>query len=111
METDTPFSPRMVVWFASCYFAVVVPPAFAQELRPVIEDRVGGETVYPALPDEDAKARSGWEFGAMVALAYDDNIFLSATAPEADTVISVAPQIAYRRGDPDEGEGLRREGG
>lgn len=106
MQIKKPLSPRMVVWIASGVFATIAPPAFSQEYRPAVDDRVGGEEIYPLVPDEDVKPTSGWEIGALLSVAYDDNIFLSSTDAESDMVLNVAPQIAYRRGDPDEGEGF-----
>ena len=43
--------------------------------------------------------------GIAISAAYDDNIFLSATAPKADFVVKVAPSVAYRKGDKATGEG------
>lgn len=45
------------------------------------------------------------EVGVILEAAYEDNIFLSSTDPEADGVIRVSPSIAYRKGDTESGDG------
>lgn len=96
----------MVVWIASGLIAMDVPPARSQEYRTAVDGRVGVEEVYPVIIDETPEPAEGWEFGAMVSAAYNDNIFLSSTRPEDDFVFRAAPRIAYQRGTPDEGEGF-----
>lgn len=105
----------MVVCLVSC--AVAGPGAFVrgQEYSPVVEDRYDTAVVQalPGVNDDVDTKRGGWDLGAIVAIAYDDNIFLSAEQPEADTVVRAAPVIAYSHGDPAEnaGEGTFIKGG
>lgn len=93
-------SPRMVASLAFCTFAVRTGSLHAQEYSPVVEDRFETGVVQP-LPvvEEDPQQRGGWDLGAVISAAYDDNIFLSATDPESDVVFRVAPTVAYTKGD------------
>lgn len=76
--------------------------AHAQQYAPVVEDRFDTAVVQPAPPIEEVTGkRDGWELGAIISLAYDDNIFLSASNPESDAALRAAPSMAYRKGDSD----------
>ncbi len=77
----------------------------AQEVSPVVDDRVEAiDAVVAAVPQSEER-RGGWNLGAVVSAAYDDNIFLSKANPVSDTVYRIAPSVAYTRGDAKEGEG------
>ena len=85
--------------------AGALTPVHAQEVSPVVDDRVeAGDRVVPTVPQSDER-RGGWDLGAVVSAAYDDNIFLSRTNPASDTVYRIAPSVAYTQGDAKEGEG------
>lgn len=94
----------MVVWLALC---MMVPAAsvLAQEYATVVDDRVVADVVQPAPVAAPAKQRGGWDLGAVISMAYDDNIFLSSSKPESDVIYRVAPTVAYTKGDEKEGEG------
>lgn len=95
----------MVCRWSACVFASVAACASAQEYSPVVDDRVEAGELQPPLADFEEKRRGGWEIGAVISAAYDDNIFLSATKPEKDTVFRAAPVVAYTKGDENDGEG------
>ncbi len=69
-----------------------------------VEDRVGGVEWTPVRDETPVEAETGWDLGLVLEAAYDDNIFLSATAPESDLVISVTPRVGYIAGR-DDGQG------
>ena len=95
----------MVVWLVLCVSASVVPSSLSQEYSPVVNDRVEVPNVQPIVEEEPAR-RGGWDIGAVISAAYDDNIFLSADKPESDMVFRAAPTVAYTKGDDGkEGEG------
>lgn len=76
----------------------------------VVDDRVeGGDGIVPlGEPGENGyeeEKRGGLEIGAVLATAYDSNIFLSRKDAESDTVTRVGPAVAYTQGDSREGEG------
>lgn len=95
----------MVMWMVSCMFAGSSATVLAQEYSPVIEDRVESPESQPPLADATGERRGGWDLGAVISAAYDDNIFLSSSKPDADMVFRVAPTMAYTKGDQKEGEG------
>ena len=101
----------MVGWLACCMFAGSGASVSAQEYSPVIEDRVESSEVYPPLVEDLVEKRGGWELGAVISAAYDDNIFLSSDAPESDMVYRLAPSAAYTKGDAKNGEGFFIKGG
>ncbi len=97
----------MVVGLFSCMFAGLAAAVRAQDYSPVVEDRFETAVVQP-LPGANAdteEKRGGWDLGAIISAAYNDNIFLSASKPEEDTVIRMAPVVAYTQGDDSEWEG------
>ena len=115
MILKKPWSPRMVVCLVSCLIAGPAAFVCGQEYSPIVEDRYDTAVVQP-IPgvNESGDAKGGgWDLGAIVAIAYDDNIFLSADRPESDTVVRTAPVIAYSQGDagPNGGEGAFIKGG
>lgn len=73
-----------------------------------IDDRIGG-VEWTAPRDELAEPPDeGWDLAVVLEVAYDDNIFLSTTAPETDLVVTVTPKIGYIAGRADaEGAYLR----
>lgn len=95
----------MVVGLALFLFASLASSVHAQEYAPVVDDRVEPRVVPAPAAMAEAERRGGWDLGLVVSAAYDDNIFLSATSPEADMVLRVAPTAAYTQGDGREGEG------
>lgn len=99
-----PYPPRMVVRLALCMMAPAAT-VLAQEYATVVDDRVVADVVQPAPVEAPAKYSSGWDLGAVIAMAYDDNIFLSSSKPESDVIYRVAPTAAYTKGDDKEGEG------
>jgi hypothetical protein len=115
MFVSKPLSPRMVVGLIACSLAGPAAALRAQEYSPVVEDRYDTAVVTPMSGVNDAAddKRGGWDLGATISAAYDDNIFLSADKPEADTVIRLAPVVAYSHGDDSvwEGEGVFIKGG
>ena len=105
----------MVAGLTACSLAGPAASIRAQEYSPVVEDRYDTAVVtpMPGVNDGADVRRGGWDLGAIISAAYDDNIFLSASRPEADTVIRLAPVVAYTQGDDNEweGEGLFIRGG
>jgi Putative beta-barrel porin 2 len=96
----------MVVLTMACLSAFAATPIRAQEVSPVVDDRVESDVVEaPAVPVSEVERTSGLDLGVVISAAYDDNIFLSKTKPESDMVYRVAPSIAYTQGDEEEGEG------
>ena len=110
MISLTPCPPRMVVVTMACISAGILTPVQAQEVSPVVDDRVeaSGEMV-PAVPESEAPVdetgRGGLDIGVMLSSAYDSNIFLSKKKAVSDTVTRIGPDIAYTQGDSKEGEG------
>lgn len=95
-----------MVWHLTCcFFAGMAAFTSGQEYSTVVEDRVETGNVQPPLVEDDEVRRGGWEIGAVVSAAYDDNIYLASKNPESDTVIRIAPTVGYAFGDPKEGEG------
>ena len=88
-----------------CLLADATSSAIAQEYSPVVDDRVETGDAQPPLVETQTELREGWDLGAVISAAYDDNIFLSATKPESDMVFRAAPTVAYTKGDAKEGEG------
>ena len=77
-----------------------------------VADRVEGSVDENAwippreTPPYREPQREGFRLGVEMSVAYNDNIFLSATAPEADFVSKVTPSIVYAKGDPGAGGGF-----
>lgn len=94
----------MVVCLACCIHAVPVASVFGQEYSPVVDDRFETVVSQPeaAPPVETGGPKGGWDLGAVISAAYDDNIFLSATDPKKDQVLRFSPTVAYSKGDEDE---------
>lgn len=89
----------------ACISASVLTPVHAQEVSSVVDGRVdSGVGAVPSV-SPGAEHRGGWDLGAVISAAYDDNIFLSNTSPTADMVFRIAPALAYTQGDAKEGEG------
>ena len=85
--------------------ASVLTPVRAQEFTTAVTDRVEPEVESVPTLSGSGLRRGGLELGVVVAVAYDDNIFLSKKDPESDTIIRLGPAIAYTQGDIEEGEG------
>ena len=97
--------PRMVALMMACISAVVWLPVRAQEVSPVVDDRVeSGGAVIPVIPQSEER-RGGLELGAVVSAAYSNNIYLSSSNPTSDLVVRIGPAVAYTQGDSKEGEG------
>lgn len=92
--------------------AGVLAPTSGEELTPTAPGRLEGEVdsriVPQAGPRLDGlageKRTEELKMGIAISAAYDDNIFLSPNA-QSDFVVKVSPAIAWRKGDPVEGEG------
>lgn len=94
----------MVVWMMATLSASVLTPGLAQEVTTVVDDRVQSDVAeLPAAAP--ASRRDGWDLDAVISAAYDSNILLSPSRPEADLVSELGVSMAYAHGDPDEGEG------
>jgi hypothetical protein len=66
----------------------------------------GGSSLHgQELAANPPTSRKNWRLGAVLAAAYDSNIFLNSTQPKADAVYRLGALIAYRKGDPQDGEG------
>ncbi|MEO8615080.1 MAG: hypothetical protein ABI600_08075, partial [Luteolibacter sp.] len=102
MNFQKPYPPRMVVLIMACLSAGIQTPSTAQEISPVVADRVdssvdsGIATVptAPLVPQNQLK-HDGWELGTLISAAYDSNIFLSSSKPTSDMVFRIGPVIAY----------------
>lgn len=99
-----PFPPRVAAWMIPCVFTGFAMPVPAQEVSPIVEDRVDYGVPDQAVAD-DSTHRGGVELGAAILAAYDSNIFLSKNNAESDMVFRIAPLIAYTKGDDKSGEG------
>lgn len=89
----------------ACISAVVWLPVRAQEVSPVVDDRVeSGDVEIPTIPQSAAR-RGGLELGAVISAAYSNNIYLSSSDPTSDLVVRIGPSVAYTQGDSKEGEG------
>ncbi len=102
----------MVVLVLAIFTADIQTSLSAQEISPIMDDRVdygvdSGIETAPAAPlvRQDEVKRGGWELGAVISAAYDNNIFLSAKKPVSDMVFRIGPTVAYTKGDAKEGEG------
>ena len=73
-----------------------------------IDDSVDDDAWIPPReqPEFREPRRQGLRLGLAMSIAYNDNIFLSSTNPEADFVGNVTPSIIYAKGDPGEGGGF-----
>ncbi|MCW1886940.1 outer membrane beta-barrel protein [Luteolibacter flavescens] len=107
-----PRAPRVVPMTIAALAAGVLAPSSAEELTSAAPGRLDGEVDSrivprnaPRLDGLAGKERSEeLEMGIAISAAYDDNIFLSPNA-QSDFVVKVSPAIAWRKGDPKEGEG------
>jgi hypothetical protein len=97
---------RLAGWLLAIASTPAVP-VVAQEFLPIIETRAVERVVSRVQADRaswselaDDQLSAGWDIGLIVEAAYDDNIFLSATAPESDVVMVVIPEVAYTKGNP-----------
>lgn len=88
----------------ACILASVATSIHAQEVSPILDDRVEDGLVSASVASEDEPHRGGLELGATLAAAYDDNIFLSKTKPVADMVYRIGPTVAYTEGDAKDGK-------
>lgn len=105
MRFDKPYSPRMVVLMMAPTLVSISAPIHAQEVSSAVTSRVESDAVLVPTVEKSDERASGLELGAVIAVAYDDNIFLSKSKPEADTVIRVSPTVVYIQGDAKAGEG------
>lgn len=105
MRIRKPLSPRMVCRLTCCLLAGWAASVSGQEFSTAVDDRVEAPDAQPPLVEDDEVRRGGWDVGVVVSAAYDDNIFLSSSDPESDTVFRAAPTVGYALGDPKEGEG------
>lgn len=97
-------------WYSLMLLLWAAAPAAAQEYQSIVSARElprMDERVQPARAawrdlEGDGKTKPGFDIRLAVSAAYDDNIFLSATEPKADAVLTVVPQVAFATG-PGEG--------
>ncbi len=95
----------MVVWMMACISAVVWLPVRAQEVLPVVDDRVeSGNDGIPTIPPSERRSE-GLELGAVISAAYSNNIYLSSSDPTSDGVVRIGPSVGYTHGDSKEGAG------
>lgn len=103
MQLKKPWSPRLVVCLASLIPGMPVASLRGQEYAPVVDGRYETSLEQPVgLAEDENDPKGGWDLGAVISAAYDDNIFLSATDPKSDHVLKVAPTVAYSKGDENE---------
>lgn len=112
MSHRVPHAPRVVpLTFAAIAVGVMVP-SLGEEISSAAPGRLEGVVDSRIVPrtgprlDEWAGMRrtEELEMGIAISAAYDDNIYLSPN-PTSDLVVKVAPSVAWRKGDPVEGEG------
>lgn len=85
--------------------ASVPPSVRAQEFSPVVNDRVDDGLVSAAVVSQPAIHDGGLDLGILISTAYDDNVFVSKSKPVGTTAFSIAPSLAYTKGDAKDGEG------
>jgi len=95
----------MVVLIQAVISASIMISALAQDLTPIVDDRVESGVVDHPEVSQERTTSPGWNLGAIISAAYDDNIFLSREHAESDQVYRVGPVISYAKGSPTEGEG------
>ena len=95
----------MVAVMMACISAVVWLPVRAQEVSPVVDDRVESGGVEILTIPQSEERRGGLELGAVISAAYSNNIYLSNSDPTSDLVVRIGPTVAYTQGDSKEGEG------
>jgi len=111
MSHRVPRAPRVVPLMLSASMAGSLVPLRGEEFLSTAPGRLDGEVDSrivprrsgPLDPGAGEKRSQELELGVTVSAAYDDNIFLSANAAKSDFVFKVAPAIAYRKGDKQEG--------
>ena len=95
----------MVVAILASLSAGISAPVRGQEFSPSVNDRVDDALVSASVVPEAGKNDGGLDLGVLISTAYDDNVFLSKTKPVSTAVFSIAPSIAYTKGDAKDGEG------
>ena len=122
MIPPRPCFPKLVVLAVSLIIAGLSDTSHGQQLElsddgrveTRADDRVEGVLEIERIDDsmgsgdkqqDDDLTSGGWDLGLAVSVAYDDNIFLSATNPESDLVIRITPRIAYVLGNVEADEG------
>jgi hypothetical protein len=88
--------------------AGILTPVLAQEVSTAVNDRLeagDGSVPVPVVDDNSPRHGGGLDVGALISVAYDNNIFLSKEKPEADTVYRAGASVAYTQGDAKEGLG------
>lgn len=96
---------RALVWNLATATATILLPASAQEVQTVVDDRVQpGAVLVPTVPSAEQRS-GGWEIGAVIAAAYDSNIFLSRSDAKSDVVVRASPTVSYTQGDEKAGLG------
>lgn len=80
------------------------PPVAVPVVDTRVDDAVGEPLWLPPREQEvvPAPEKNGWDIGLGLRAAYNDNIFLSATAPKSDFVVSVTPSIGWKHGQADQ---------
>jgi len=71
----------------------------AQEVITSVNDRVEADGQFTPDVSDDSVRRGGWDLGAVISAAYDDNIYLSPDNAQSDIVLRVAPSVGYSKGD------------
>ncbi|MFT4175830.1 MAG: outer membrane beta-barrel protein [Luteolibacter sp.] len=97
--------PRSVVVVLAFLQAFAIATCLADEVSPIVDDRVKGDIVQHPEISQIPEKKAGWKLQAIISAAYDNNIYLSKTNPESDHVYRVGPKISYAKGDVTEGSG------
>jgi len=105
MFIKLPYPFRMLVLMVALFQAFISISASGQDISPIVDDRVESEIVNNPEVYQDRVKRPGWDLGAVISAAYDDNIFLARENAKADHVYRIGPVISYAKGDATEGEG------
>lgn len=109
MISSKPYSPRMAALMAIFFISGIDTSILAQELNSIVNGRVDAgidrDADKSAISMDGGVKRGGWEIGAAVSTAYDSNVFLESKEPDSDTVVRIAPGVAYSHGDQEGMEG------
>ncbi len=113
MSHRVPPSPRVVSRSLAIFAVGALMPLSGEQIPNIVPGRLDGELDSRIVPKGSrgldprlGEVRSEeLELGIAISAAYDDNIYLSPTHEQSDLVLRVSPSVAYRKGDPVDGEG------